>query len=475
MRCLTLQLVLMAMLCVGRARADGIVSWGDDRFGQVSDTPTGTDFIAVAAGWNHSLALTTDGSIIGWGEDNYGQISDAPAGTGFKAVATGSFHSLALTADGSIISWGEDTFGEVSNTPTGTGFKAIAASFAHSLALTSDGSIVAWGYDDQGQVSDAPTGTGFTAIAAGEYHSLALTSDGSIVAWGGSFGESVPDGDGFTAIAAGVYFSLAMAADGSIIGWGNDSDGQVSDAPDGPGFTAIAAGGWHSLALDAEGVIYGWGDDANGNNIPTGTGFTGIAAGAFHGVAMVCEPYVESVDVTGGGVSRSMVNSLVVTFGQLVTIDAGAFEVIQRGTGAAVDVSFTTEDANGRTMATLTFSGALTEYGSLVDGNYQLIVRGDLVCGRLSGLALDGDEDGAAGGDYVFGDALVDNFFRLFGDLDGSRFVGNNDYAAFRLAFRKSPGEDGYDPQFDSDNSGFIGNNDYALFRLRFRTGLPFE
>ena len=192
-------------------------------------------------------------------------------------------------------------------------------------------------------------------------------------------------------------------------------------------------------------------------------------------VASVPAPYVASVDVNGGGAWRSMVTSLVVTFSQLVTIDAGAFEVMQRGTGTAVDVAFTTAEVNGKTIATLTFSGELTEYGSLVDGNYQLTVLGDSVHDPLSGLTLDGDEDGAAGGDYVFGDALVDNFFRLFGDLDGSRFVGNNDYAVFRLAFRTEFGDDGYDSQLDSDGSGFIGNNDYALFRLHFRIGLPFE
>ena len=186
-------------------------------------------------------------------------------------------------------------------------------------------------------------------------------------------------------------------------------------------------------------------------------------------------PTVTGVQIGNGSAQRSMVNSLAITFSELVTIDAGAFEVIQRGTGTAVDVSFTTEDVGGMTIATLTFSGALTEYGSLVDGNYQLNIRSDRVRDRRSDLDLDGDEDGAAGGDYVFGDEEVDAFFRLFGDADGSRFVGNNDYALFRLAFRKALGEEGYDPLFDSDGSGFIGNNDYALFRLRFRTGLPFE
>ena len=70
-----------------------------------------------------------------------------------------------------------------------------------------------------------------------------------------------------------------------------------------------------------------------------------------------------------------MVNSLVITFSELVTIDSGAFEVIERETGAIVDVSLSYEDVGKQTIATLTFSGDLTASGSLVDGNYQLTIR----------------------------------------------------------------------------------------------------
>ena len=139
---------------------------------------------------------------------------------------------------------------------------------------------------------------------------------------------------------------------------------------------------------------------------------------------------------------------------------------------------YTTQVIGGKTVVTLTFlDGPSVVFrptgNTLADGNYELTIDASKV--TAFDMELDGDEDGAAGGDYVFGDEEADAFFRLFGDLDGSRFVGNNDYALFRLAFRKALGEEGYDPLFDSDGSGFIGNNDYALFRLHFRTGLPFE
>jgi alpha-tubulin suppressor-like RCC1 family protein len=124
------------------------VSWGDDdgsphEHGQVTDTPTGTDFVAVAAGDFHSLALKDDGSLVSWGYDHADQVTDTPAGTGFVAIAGGVDHSLALKDDGSIVSWGRDTLNQVSNTPAGTVFVAIAGGGGHSLALKADESFAA--------------------------------------------------------------------------------------------------------------------------------------------------------------------------------------------------------------------------------------------------------------------------------------------------------------------------------------------
>ena len=84
---------------------------------------------------DHSLALRDDGSIASWGRDTYGEVSQTPNGTGFTAIADSITHSLALRDDGSIVSWGDDTYGQVSQTPNGTGFTAIAAGGYHSLAL----------------------------------------------------------------------------------------------------------------------------------------------------------------------------------------------------------------------------------------------------------------------------------------------------------------------------------------------------
>ena len=67
-----------------------------DGDGQVSNTPTGTGFVQIAAGFYHSLALHSDGSIVSWGGEADGVLADSPTGTGFTQIAGGRFHSLAL-------------------------------------------------------------------------------------------------------------------------------------------------------------------------------------------------------------------------------------------------------------------------------------------------------------------------------------------------------------------------------------------
>jgi len=113
-----------------------ITSWGLDMQDQVTNTPSGTDFAAIAGGDYHSLALKSDGSIVGWGRDGHNQVTNTPTETGFTAIAGGYYHSLALNSDGSVISWGRDNFDQVSNTPAGTGFTHIAGGGYHSLAFT---------------------------------------------------------------------------------------------------------------------------------------------------------------------------------------------------------------------------------------------------------------------------------------------------------------------------------------------------
>ena len=114
-----------------------------------------------------------------------------------------------------------------------------------------------------------------------------------------------------------------------------------------------------------------------------------------------------------------------------------------------------------------------TAGNTLADGNYTLKIDATKV--TYDGLLLDGDEDGIPGGDYLFGDAAVDNFFRFFGDTDGDRDVDGPDFGRFGLTYRQRLGQDGYNPFLDNDGDGDVDGQDYGQFALRFRRRLNFE
>jgi alpha-tubulin suppressor-like RCC1 family protein len=310
-------------------KSDGsIVGWGYDEYGQAT-TPDGNDYTAIAAGWVHSLALKSDGSIVGWGSNYdafghyYGQ-STPPTGTDFVAIAAGGYHSLALKADGSIVGWGWDKNGQATP-PEGEEYVAIAAGRRHSLALKSDGSIVGWGWDYYGQETP-PEGNDFVAIAAGMEHNLALKSDGSIVGWGSNYyDQSTPiAGNDFIAIAAGCGYSLALKSDGSIIGWGNNYNGAgeiyygQATPPTGNDFVGIAAGESHSLGLKSDGTIVGWGSNSHGQAVPpVGNDFVAIAAGEYHGLALKSDG-----SIVGWGSN---------TYGQATPPEGGGYVAIAAG------------------------------------------------------------------------------------------------------------------------------------------------
>ena len=307
----------------------------------------GKTITGVAGGGNHSLALCADGSLAAWGANGSGQLgnnsvisSSTPvavnqtgtlAGKTIVKITAGYTHSLALCTDGTMAAWGNNAYGQLGNgsfsdsaVPIGTSLSgalagktviAIDAGEYDSLALCADGTLAAWGANNYGQLGNASTvnsalpvrvsatgalaGKTVTAIAAGNSNCLALCSDGTLAAWGynnyGQLGNgsttdsSVPvpvtqsgvlAGKTITAISAGYNHSMALCSDGTLAVWGYVYYGQLgnngttnSSVPvlvtqtgvlAGKTITGIAAGGAHGLALCADGFAAAWGSDSSG-------------------------------------------------------------------------------------------------------------------------------------------------------------------------------------------------------------------
>ena len=169
---------------------------------------------------------------------------------------------------------------------------------------------------------------------------------------------------------------------------------------------------------------------------------------------------VESVVLNDGSAQRSMVNRVTITFGGTAVLDPGAIE-LRRQDGSLVDARVSISLVGGKTVAALTFAGTEFVGGSLADGSYTLTVRADRVHDRW-GRELDGDGDGAAGGDRV------DGFSRLFGDSDGDGDVDSLDRDRFRSAFGTSATDAGYLWYFDFDGDGDVDGLDNGQFNRRF-------
>ncbi|MDD5667014.1 MAG: hypothetical protein PHS26_06850, partial [Actinomycetota bacterium] len=182
-----------------------ITVYAKDSSGQTVESFEGT----ISAGYYHSLALRSDGSLAAWGVNNQGQLN-IPSGDNYVAISAGAYHCLALREDGSIAGWGYNDHGQATP-PAGNDYVAISAGNYHSLALRADGSLVAWGNNAYGQTA-APSGNDFVAISAGDHHCLALREDGSVAAWGynGSGQTNTPQGRFVAGVFSGLV-SIGMA------------------------------------------------------------------------------------------------------------------------------------------------------------------------------------------------------------------------------------------------------------------------
>tara|TARA_R110002049_G_scaffold72490_2_gene187045 strand:+ start:21481 stop:23754 length:2274 start_codon:yes stop_codon:yes gene_type:complete len=161
-------------------------------------------------------------------------------------------------------------------------------------------------------------------------------------------------------------------------------------------------------------------------------------------------PAVVDVQIDDGTLQRSMITSVTVTLDGLVDVDESSFLLMNLGTTAnpsSTEVTGLLVDRRVeglQTIATITFDSGPSVVdrpagNSLIDGKYE--------------LSLDGS---------IIADA-ADDFFRLFGDADGSGSTNFTDFSqSFLPSFATVEGDPAFDHFMDDNGDGIVNFTDFA-------------
>ncbi|MFM1770777.1 MAG: hypothetical protein RJA22_3306, partial [Verrucomicrobiota bacterium] len=312
-----------------------LMSWGDNASGQLGNgTNTKTNrpisvasnFVALAGGNAHSLALKGDGTLWTMGRNNYGQLGNAsttatnrPGSVASNVVsaAGGNDHSVFLKADGTLWVMGDNFYGQLGNGTNGTSTRingipinvtsevaAVAAGYSHSAFLKGDGTLWTMGYNLNGQLGTgnstatnrpALVASNAVAVAGGGSHTLFLKDDRTLWGFGYNFygqlgngtttstNRPTPIASNVVAMAGGYYHTLFVTGDGTLWSCGYNSYGQLGTGntantnrptPIASNVVAAVAAFYHSLFLKGDGSVWAMGDNfygqvGNGTTVAT--------------------------------------------------------------------------------------------------------------------------------------------------------------------------------------------------------------
>jgi alpha-tubulin suppressor-like RCC1 family protein len=144
----------------------------------------GTDVAGMTAGYEHTCARKGDGTLWCWGDNNSGQLGDGTMttprplpvqvsmlGGAVSQVAAGFYHTCARRSDGTLWCWGDNTWGQLGIgtaspfprlTPVqvaalGSTVTAVAIGVYHSCATKADRTVWCWGRNNYGLLGDGTT------------------------------------------------------------------------------------------------------------------------------------------------------------------------------------------------------------------------------------------------------------------------------------------------------------------------------
>ena len=205
---------------------------------QYPSTGLSPKIVSVVAGADHNLAVDEDGGVWVWGRNNYGQlgkgtrtkaegtpselnlgkINDSDEDVVAESVAAGFSHSLILTTDGKVFGFGRNNSGQTGQSATSSmvlvptlisglnEIRLISAGTDSSFAIDGAGQLRSWGYNAYGELllgyaspssspavygpTPSPIATNVFNVAGGGYSSLAVGVQGVIFGGRNDVGQS---------------------------------------------------------------------------------------------------------------------------------------------------------------------------------------------------------------------------------------------------------------------------------------------
>ena len=299
---LSFGLLALAFSASAQAAGGTVTGWGYNRYGQLGTGEAGTSgcyciptpvpisglsgVSQTAGGYDHSVFLSTDGTVRSAGYNFEGQLGNGtttdsavpgavPGLANVIAIDAGGEDSYALLSNGTVMAWGENRYGQLGiGSTTGpelcavtvacsihplavpglSNVVAISAAGNVAFALLANGTVMGWGEDEEGQLGDGVgTLTGCECVD----HPVAVPGVANAIA-----------------ISAGESWAMALLADHSVVAWGENYDGQLGTGNATvynpqcyclpptktlTGVRSIAAGDYHGMAVMLDGTVDTWG------------------------------------------------------------------------------------------------------------------------------------------------------------------------------------------------------------------------
>ncbi|XP_076467036.1 X-linked retinitis pigmentosa GTPase regulator-like isoform X2 [Babylonia areolata] len=208
----------------------GVEGVADSNMPKHLDTLPVTPWKMLAAGCDHSMALTDDGRVFVWGGSSEGQLglgedeSEVPVpkeldvGQPVTCIACGYYHSALVTENGDLYTFGESEGGKLGlgddtdecKTPQhvmaiSDKVKSVSCGGAHTVAVTEKGEVYAFGGGPNGQL-----GLGVSVLESESPSLLKLPFKVSQVACGENFTAVISEKGQLYTFGDGRHGKLAL-------------------------------------------------------------------------------------------------------------------------------------------------------------------------------------------------------------------------------------------------------------------------